>query len=245
MPSRPTANKDLVSYSLTSYRKPSDSSHRRSPQAEIQWGVDAEYDSRSRTLKEQCIDRRRFDTIQHAVRAFGARISFCKHRRSHQAPGMKTPPRHPSQRLDLSRFRRVDTQRPGGFALTEPLMEVCPDRCEGDRGCLPIGIAIETVTLPIAVVARARQHRRALVATAARCFRLAAAGSRLRHSRSSRRSLPCGAVSAGEVSAPDPGALTHPRRLTAPSRCSDPGCWRSTLPHRPGSRPRCTGWPHR
>jgi putative transposase len=44
-----------------------------------------------RTLKEQCIHRQRFDSIQHATRAIGDWISFCNYRRPHQALDMKTP----------------------------------------------------------------------------------------------------------------------------------------------------------
>ena len=44
-----------------------------------------------RTLKEQCIHRQRFDSIQHATRAIGDWISFYNHRRPHQARDMKTP----------------------------------------------------------------------------------------------------------------------------------------------------------
>jgi putative transposase len=44
-----------------------------------------------RTLKEQCIHRQRFDSIQHATRAIGDWISFYNHRRPHQALDMKTP----------------------------------------------------------------------------------------------------------------------------------------------------------
>ncbi len=44
-----------------------------------------------RTLKEQCAHRHRFETLQHASRVIGDRISFYNHRRPHQALGMKTP----------------------------------------------------------------------------------------------------------------------------------------------------------
>ncbi|RHZ90799.1 IS3 family transposase [Cereibacter sphaeroides] len=44
-----------------------------------------------RTLKEQCIHRQRFDSIQHATRAIGDWIAFYNHRRPHQALDMKTP----------------------------------------------------------------------------------------------------------------------------------------------------------
>ena len=44
-----------------------------------------------RTLKEHCIHRQRFDSIQHATRAIGDWISFYNHRRPHQALDMKTP----------------------------------------------------------------------------------------------------------------------------------------------------------
>ncbi|ANN76067.1 integrase [Bordetella flabilis] len=44
-----------------------------------------------RTLKEQCVHRHRFETIQHASRVIGDWIRFYNHRRPHQALGMKTP----------------------------------------------------------------------------------------------------------------------------------------------------------
>ena len=44
-----------------------------------------------RTLKEQCVHRQRFDSIQHATRAIGDWIGFYNHKRPHQALAMKTP----------------------------------------------------------------------------------------------------------------------------------------------------------
>ncbi len=44
-----------------------------------------------RTLKEQCIHRQRFDSLQHATRAIGDWISFYNHKRPHQALDMRTP----------------------------------------------------------------------------------------------------------------------------------------------------------
>lgn len=44
-----------------------------------------------RTLKEQCIHRQRFDSIQHATRTIGDWSSFYNHRRPHQVLDMKTP----------------------------------------------------------------------------------------------------------------------------------------------------------
>lgn len=44
-----------------------------------------------RTLKEQCAHRYRFETIQHACRVIGDRISFYNRWRPHQALGMKAP----------------------------------------------------------------------------------------------------------------------------------------------------------
>lgn len=44
-----------------------------------------------RTLKEQCVHRRRFESQQHASRTIGDWIQFYNHRRPHQALGMKTP----------------------------------------------------------------------------------------------------------------------------------------------------------
>ena len=44
-----------------------------------------------RTLKEQCVHRRRFETIQHAMRVIGDWITFYNNRRPHQALAMRTP----------------------------------------------------------------------------------------------------------------------------------------------------------
>ena len=44
-----------------------------------------------RTLKEQCIHRHRFESLQHATRTIGDWIHFYNTRRPHQALGMKTP----------------------------------------------------------------------------------------------------------------------------------------------------------
>ncbi len=44
-----------------------------------------------RTLKEQCVHRQRFDSIQHATRAIGDWISFYNNRRPHQVLAMRTP----------------------------------------------------------------------------------------------------------------------------------------------------------
>jgi putative transposase len=44
-----------------------------------------------RTIKEQCVHRYRFETIQHASRVLGDWITFYNHLRPHQALGMKTP----------------------------------------------------------------------------------------------------------------------------------------------------------
>ena len=44
-----------------------------------------------RTLKEQCIHRHRFESLQHATRTIGDWIHFYNNRRPHQALGMKTP----------------------------------------------------------------------------------------------------------------------------------------------------------
>lgn len=44
-----------------------------------------------RTLKEQCVHRHYFETMQHASRAIGDAICFYNHRRLNQALGMKTP----------------------------------------------------------------------------------------------------------------------------------------------------------
>lgn len=44
-----------------------------------------------RTLKEQCIHRHRFETLQHASRAISDWIQFYNHQRPHQALEMKTP----------------------------------------------------------------------------------------------------------------------------------------------------------
>ena len=44
-----------------------------------------------RTLKDQCVHRQRFESLQHASRAIADWIQFYNHRRPHQALGMKTP----------------------------------------------------------------------------------------------------------------------------------------------------------
>ncbi|MCA0851141.1 integrase core domain-containing protein [Salipiger thiooxidans] len=44
-----------------------------------------------RTLKEQCVHRYRFETIQHAMRVIGDWISFYNNRRPHQSLAMRTP----------------------------------------------------------------------------------------------------------------------------------------------------------
>lgn len=44
-----------------------------------------------RTLKEQCVHRHRFESLQHASRVIGDWIAFYNHRRPHQALAMKTP----------------------------------------------------------------------------------------------------------------------------------------------------------
>jgi putative transposase len=44
-----------------------------------------------RTLKEQCVHRHRFETLQHASRVIGDWIGFYNTKRPHQALGMKTP----------------------------------------------------------------------------------------------------------------------------------------------------------
>lgn len=44
-----------------------------------------------RSLKEQCVHRHRFESIQHATRVIGDWIAFYNHRRPHQALAMRTP----------------------------------------------------------------------------------------------------------------------------------------------------------
>lgn len=44
-----------------------------------------------RTLKEQCVQHHRFETIQHAMRVAGDWIAFYNNRRPHQALAMRTP----------------------------------------------------------------------------------------------------------------------------------------------------------
>jgi putative transposase len=46
-----------------------------------------------RTLKDQCVHRHRFESLQHASRVIADWIGFYNHRRPHQALGMKTPRR--------------------------------------------------------------------------------------------------------------------------------------------------------
>ncbi|WP_231403419.1 integrase core domain-containing protein [Diaphorobacter sp. JS3051] len=44
-----------------------------------------------RMLKEQCVHRHRFDSLQHASRLIGDWIHFYNHRRPHQALNVRTP----------------------------------------------------------------------------------------------------------------------------------------------------------
>ncbi len=44
-----------------------------------------------RTIKEQCVHRQLFETLQHAARVLGDWIGFCNQKRPHQALKMKTP----------------------------------------------------------------------------------------------------------------------------------------------------------
>lgn len=44
-----------------------------------------------RTLKEQCVHRHRFESLQHANRVIAGWIGFYNNERPHQALGMKTP----------------------------------------------------------------------------------------------------------------------------------------------------------
>jgi len=44
-----------------------------------------------RTLKEQCVHRHRFETLQHASRSIGDWVGFYNTRRPHQVLGMETP----------------------------------------------------------------------------------------------------------------------------------------------------------
>ena len=44
-----------------------------------------------RSLKEQCVHRHRFESLQHASRVISDWISFYNHQRPHQALKMKTP----------------------------------------------------------------------------------------------------------------------------------------------------------
>lgn len=44
-----------------------------------------------RSLKEQCIHRHRFETLQHASRVIGEWIQFYNHQQPHHAQEMKTP----------------------------------------------------------------------------------------------------------------------------------------------------------
>lgn len=44
-----------------------------------------------RTVKEQCLHRRRFEILQHASRVIADWIQFYNRRRPHQAPNTRTP----------------------------------------------------------------------------------------------------------------------------------------------------------
>ncbi|MBU2963117.1 integrase core domain-containing protein [Citreicella sp. C3M06] len=47
-----------------------------------------------RTLKEQCVDRHRFESIQHAMRVIRDWIAFYNNRRPHKRLPRARPPRH-------------------------------------------------------------------------------------------------------------------------------------------------------
>ncbi|MGE8449830.1 MAG: integrase core domain-containing protein [Pseudomonadales bacterium] len=47
-----------------------------------------------RTLKDQCVHRQRFETLQHASRVIADWIGFYNHRHPHQALAMPPSPRH-------------------------------------------------------------------------------------------------------------------------------------------------------
>lgn len=47
-----------------------------------------------RTLKEQCVHRNRFETLQHASRVIGHWIEFYNRGRPYQSLGMQTPQKH-------------------------------------------------------------------------------------------------------------------------------------------------------
>ncbi|WP_414898210.1 integrase core domain-containing protein [Rhodovulum sp. YEN HP10] len=44
-----------------------------------------------RTLKEQCVHRHRFESIQHAMRVIGDWLAFYNNRRPPKALAMRTP----------------------------------------------------------------------------------------------------------------------------------------------------------
>lgn len=44
-----------------------------------------------RTLKDQCVHRHRFETLQHASRVIGDWFGFNNHRRHYQALNIRTP----------------------------------------------------------------------------------------------------------------------------------------------------------
>ena len=44
-----------------------------------------------RLLKEQCVYRHRFESLQHVSRVIADWIQFYNHQRPHQAPGTQTP----------------------------------------------------------------------------------------------------------------------------------------------------------
>lgn len=69
----------------------------------------------TRTLKEQCAHRQRFETLQHASRVIGGWIQFYNEKRPHQALKMKTPAQAYAEAAELCRNSWVITQMRKGY----------------------------------------------------------------------------------------------------------------------------------
>ena len=68
-----------------------------------------------RSLKEQCVHRQRFETLQHASRVIGDWMYFYNNQRPHQALKMKTP----SQKFEELKLAAYPVQKPVGHYSLE------------------------------------------------------------------------------------------------------------------------------
>ena len=68
-----------------------------------------------RTIKEQCVRRQRFETLQNAARVLGDWIGFYSQKRPHQALKMKNP----NQAFELFKLAACPEQKPLGHHIID------------------------------------------------------------------------------------------------------------------------------